>query len=315
MKFLLVLIFFTSKTFGQEIFCDYAIVNSRYACNLTINNPTGFDGFTNIPGVHLDGRTNGDVTLITLFGNSINFPQVICQQFPALAEIQTPWEFSAIQLISENSFRLCANLEVALLRAVSIHQHALVNNLRLHTFYMSHNQQVTFPSELLSSNPALLEFVCEFCSFEDLPANFFERNPLLFTMMLFANLRHIRPEWAQNNGNLQRFLITSNAVAEIPRNSLNSRVLNQIVLQFTPVRSLDFFSINQVDGLTSIFLIGVPIESLDFNIFDRALNLGVFQGISMICTRFSTNDFSGFRLENMAALEPCFAAFDARVLG
>lgn len=261
---------------------------------MTFNNPTGFDEFTEVTGVHLPGFTNDQVVdLFATSGVTANFPQIICQQFRNLE--QAILSVPSLTTVSENAFRNCANL-----RAISI------------GFNM-----ITLPANIFTGNPLLEAFVCERCPFNNLPPTIFQVNSQLSVFILFSpNLVRFEASWLNDKQNLDNFVFDGGRlVTELPRNSFNSRVLRQFVTHFNNLRSLDFFTFNTVEGLESLSLIDgpTPLESLDFNIFERANNLRTVN-LRSGCTNLGTNDFNANREQNLALLEPCFAAFDARMI-
>jgi hypothetical protein len=176
------------------------------------------------------------------------------------------------------------------------------------------------PSNLLSGNLLLETFHCENCVSTHLPFSFFDANSNLRNFIYFnRNKGSITPEWLNNKELLEIFIIEGARIAELPRNSFNSRFLRQFTIVFSSLRQLDFFLFNRVEGLEVINLVNdvtsIPqMEALDFNLFDRARNLRSLSG-RLVCTSLTSFDFELNRAQNMAILEPCFVAFDERVLG
>jgi hypothetical protein len=118
----------------------------EYSCSLNIHNPEGLSTgvFDDVPGEHLAGRSDADVTLVSMiFQNSRNFPSVICRTFSGLREIMVMW--SHVDTISATTFAGCTNLEVLYLNLnelTTIPANVLSNSPRLHTLGLGSNQIV-----------------------------------------------------------------------------------------------------------------------------------------------------------------------------
>lgn len=68
--------------------CNYTIINNRYACVLTAQNPNGLS-WSPISGNHLVEKSDLDVLHVVkqLPCNTIIFPSTICTKFPNLVDI------------------------------------------------------------------------------------------------------------------------------------------------------------------------------------------------------------------------------------
>lgn len=112
-KIIFLLIVFKVALISSQstISCSYSQLSPQlpYTCHLTINNPIGLDNFVTIPGQHLPGRGNVDVTSLSAsFQNTVNIPSVICRQFPNIQDLYMT--SNNIQVIGESSFAGCGNL-------------------------------------------------------------------------------------------------------------------------------------------------------------------------------------------------------------
>jgi Leucine-rich repeat (LRR) protein len=96
---------------GPEILqCRYSLYDQDYTCSLQIFNPLGRENFDVIEGEHMAGRSNNDVThLYSGYGNTLNVPEIICQQFPNLVEFSLLAD--QIEYIDHLSFTRCARIE------------------------------------------------------------------------------------------------------------------------------------------------------------------------------------------------------------
>lgn len=313
---ILIFLLCATKILAQNISCNYAIVSSRYTCNMIVNNPNGFDGFPHISGEHLEGRSNNDVIDIKVTsGTSPIIPQIICQQFQALRRFVIGDSQIGVRTISENSFKDCPWLDVITVVSpvTTIHLNAFQNNLRLVNIQFNSIQMATLPSKLLRTN-SISAFHCISCLWlSDLPLNFFGQNSRMSVISTMGtNFRILRPEWHQNLPNLWIAWYTDNFVTELPRNLFNSPDLLSINFTSTLIRQLDYFSINS-DSIQEIGLNSSPIEGIDFNIIERG-HLWFFHGRGMKCANFESNNFHINREANLAQLEPCFVGFDNRIL-
>jgi Leucine-rich repeat (LRR) protein len=99
----------------STINCQYGNLQPDvYMCTLTSHNPRGFNGFTSIPGDHLEGQSSENVAMIYSSGaNMRNIPSVICQQFPNTFEMMLT--NSRIEQISEAAFQHCGSLQYLLI--------------------------------------------------------------------------------------------------------------------------------------------------------------------------------------------------------
>lgn len=106
---------------AQSLSCNYINRGGTYpyTCQLTINNPEGFDGFTTIPGTHVEGFTDADVLLVDAFGqNTLNVPSILCNQFTNVRDLYLA--VNEIQIIDESAFAGCANVQAVILLFNSI---------------------------------------------------------------------------------------------------------------------------------------------------------------------------------------------------
>lgn len=96
---------------GPEILqCRFGLYDQDYTCSLQIFNPLGRENFEIIEGEHMEGRSNNDVThLYSGYGNTLNVPEIICQQFPNLVEISLLAD--QIEYIDHLSFSRCERIE------------------------------------------------------------------------------------------------------------------------------------------------------------------------------------------------------------
>jgi hypothetical protein len=322
MKFLLLLIFsiFTSNqlTSAQDLSCQYQIGfngSMAYTCLMSINNPNGFDSFSSIGGEHLPGWSDSSVwDVIFTSGISTNFPQIICQRFSSLQVIDASFPLQ-LTTLSASSFSGCMGLQRLVLngRITSIEAGIFQNNIGLSSIELGR-------VELATLSPWILGFASGFFGIDaplvtDLPANFFSGTMNIRNVQLRStNLQQFRREWFRNFQMESIGLSGSLSITEIPRDSFRASSIREIRFDNTGIRTLDTNSFNLIEGLQLLDLTNTPIEALDFNLFERSLSFHTFRGTGMRCASLNTNSFHLNRAGNFATLEPCFAAFDARVM-
>ena len=114
MKFVIILLFViklnTIYSQNGAIRCNYFMSEHGYACNLHINNPNGWNNFTEITGVHMTNMGNADVRNIVRLSSSstTNIPSIICDTFPFTTRMDL--RVIRIERIDEYSFKSCKNL-------------------------------------------------------------------------------------------------------------------------------------------------------------------------------------------------------------
>lgn len=323
MNFKLLLIFSLSLltlASSQSIYCNFTTDNPTriYTCSLTIDNPNGFDEFSGIDGIHMDGRTNDDVLDFVVFGITTIIPRVICDSFRFLRSIHILRDVG-IQRFTENALSSCINLRTissTFNPIAEIHPNFLRNNVNLTTFTITGSQLTSIPAELFSTTPNLVFTTLRFPLLRDLPADLFRNTPRVEFLHLDQNGLNIwRPEWAQSMTQLRHFSINTNNILEIPRNAINSRRLEVFSTGQNNFKVLDYFMFNDISTVFQFNISNSPVEAIDFNLIDMARDLSLLVVTGCKCIDRSLGPFSVFRQQNMVLLEPCFAAFDNRTLG
>lgn len=304
----------------QSISCVYTVHNGDYNCNLSIDNPNGFDGFSEISGTHLIGRTNADVRSVRLVsGTTTIIPRVLCDLFSSLAFIDAVWMLG-LQSLTENAFNNCLGLIAFFVfsnpQITQIHPDFLRTNVNLNAVELHQLRVTSLPEELFSAtNMTWIEITLN-PSLTDLPVNLFRTTPFMRELDLSDNgLTIWRPEWTQSMTQLSIFSINGNSLATIPRNALNTNSLSEIFIAKNQLQVLDYFMFNDISNARRFWMNDNPIEAIDFNLLDRATNLALLDCENLQCINRYFGNFYGNREANMMELEPCFAAFDKRRLG
>jgi Leucine-rich repeat (LRR) protein len=177
MKYLafLLLIFSTSgaEKFSEiSISCTYS-VSVPYTCDLTINNPDGFDNFTQISGNHVGNRQDSDVSSIYGYNqNTVNVPVILCQQFVNVREIYL--QLSNIRVITERSVENCGNLQILQI---------LQNHLQ------------TIPDNIFVNNPNLHTVSLYANEIQEIGENTFTGSQIQALYLDYNSLRRVNPRW------------------------------------------------------------------------------------------------------------------------
>lgn len=321
LKLLLIFSFsFFTLASSQSVSCDYQLSYGVYNCFLTIDNPNGFDDFTEIGGTHMEGKTDDDVLQIEIrSGTSSIIPRIVCDSFKFIDSITMKGN-RGIQRYTENTLSGCINLKDIYLQGnpiAEIHPHFLRNNINLNSVILSNLLVASLPEELFSTTTNIISILILYSHFlTDFPVNLFKNTPLLQYLIVDSNALKIwRSEWSQSMPQLNRLSFANNSISEIPRNSINSNSLTDLVIDTNYIEVLDYFMFNDVSEIVQFSFANSPIEAIDFNLIDLATNLKGFYAKGLRCVSTYFYNFDVDREANMAEFEPCFAAFDNRKLG
>lgn len=318
---LLIFTLFTIGVSTAQLSCRYAINNNRYTCFLTMENSGGFDNFSSISGEHLSGYSDWSVLDIRAdSGNSPIFPQIICRQFTEIIYIVIIRNIG-LQRLTEHSFAHCLHLKWLELRnnfVTEVTPETLKNNVGISKFYLINTRVTTLPEDLFS-NTRFLDFIdiSNNPTLNDLPANIFkDLNRITWLYLNHNRLNIWRPEWTQKSSNLITLSIYQNYhIPEIPRNVINSKDLINLWIGVNYYRSIDYFSFNDIGSVTQIHINDQPLDAIDFNFIDQAKSLQRLYMTNANCLSHDFRDFHVNRTEYLRLLEPCFVAFDKRILG
>lgn len=175
MKFLILLAIFIESITAQSIFCIYSGTQSSYTCNLVLNNPEGYDNFTEIVGIHLSNLEDLHVQIVTIAsGISPNFPRIICDKFRNTRFIN--FQNVHLEEIGLNSFYNCQVLSVLNLgnNAINrINKYAFVRNTELTTLTLSKNQINSIDSSFFSRMSTLTNLNLDNNPLGDMPVDVF----------------------------------------------------------------------------------------------------------------------------------------------
>lgn len=271
-----------------------------------------------IGGNHLSGKTHNDVTILRVTaGQSKIIPRLICESFKNLREFYIHVDIGIVNL-TENAMRSCVELltcEVRYNPVVEIHPNFLRYNVKLTKVKMTNYSLSTYPEQLFSTTTKItwLDLCCSM-SVTDLPAKIFDNLSSLTYLYLHDNRLSVwRQEWTQKLTNLNILWLHNNQnIAEVPRNGITSNSNGFLMLFNNKIQILDFFMIKDIQSLR---VYSNPLESIDFNLVERMTSLNRFDLRQTSCANRDFTDFQLNREAYMLELEPCFEAFDRRILG
>lgn len=202
---------------AEFLTCNYyETAFGDYACRLNISNPIGRDAFTVVPGEHLPGRTNADVTEIDFLNqNTRNIPAIVCEQFPNIKTF-IAWG-SNIDLITPRSFSGCTQMEALNL---------FVNNIN------------NIPPNTFANNPLLSYLELGGNRLETLSPQSFEGTAIEFLDLAGNQISVFDPSWfAPINSTLRTLDLLNNQISALPADAFRMlRDLEVLVLSGNPLR-------------------------------------------------------------------------------
>lgn len=283
LKLLVLLSLLFGSSLGQSLLCNYAnsVVNGqeRYICTLNIDNPTGFDEFTEINGTHVEEMTNADVTALylTFTSRTINFPRIICSQFPNLVHIN--YAGMDVVEITENTFSGCPNLEWLRLyynEIEEIHERAFASNTRLGYLDLERNKFTTLPENVFLGlvNLEILELTNN--PFTSIPGGLFR--PLISLVGLYlatARINAINPDWFAPLSNLELLTVYGNNITVWPDNAFtNLRNLRAFEISRNPIGdNLPVNAFSNFPNLEDLYMANIGITQINPAWFQPIVNL------------------------------------------
>ncbi|XP_070492484.1 protein artichoke-like [Chironomus tepperi] len=285
-KVLILLLAAFSSTYCQSISCEYELRGEQYVCYLNVNNPNGYDNFTQIEGNHLPGYDDNRVTSIIKRANSVtrNVPQILCTQFPSTHII----DLSSLNIaeVSENSFRGCRSLNWLRLYENMISElpeNLLSLNSRLNYLNIEKNLLETLPENFLENQFELENINMAVNPLKNLPAGLFRNvRKLRILYLRRGNLTALHPAWFENLSNLQNLDLSQNPLNQtipadtfknlhlLTRLSMNSCGIPTLnPLWFHNMTNLHYLSIysNQLSTIPSNAFINSPgLTNIDFGV-------------------------------------------------
>lgn len=305
------LLLLSSTVRSQQISCNYIQREGfPYTCQLSIENPNGLDNFQSIPGEHLPGRSDADVELVDSFSqNTLNIPQIICQQFPNTLDLYMAVNY--IEIIQESSFAACTRLRSATL---------VYNNIEV------------VPPNTFRNNPNLEFIYLSWNHLRELTPQSFTGSSALFIDLEFNNLGAMpgglfRGSWFAGVGStLQSLGIMANNLRGIEVDAFRGlERLAWLDMTANPLQFVTDSSFNGLVGIRDLYLIACDLSNLrpawfrdmrileelhiEFNEIENLPN-GIFENLEAL-----TNLYIGYNNLTQLSLAPFGeAAFNIEVL-
>ncbi|XP_037025194.1 leucine-rich repeat-containing G-protein coupled receptor 5-like isoform X2 [Bradysia coprophila] len=319
MKLLILICSLLAVAVGQDpsLSCNYRSANQIYMCELFINNPNGFDNFTEIGGIHLEGFSDADVNSIYRSGGSTtNIPQIICDTFPNI----NIFEIYGTQLteINDNALSGCSQIRRLYLfynRIATISENAFANLREVEFIDLGDNVLTTLPENVFENQQNLTGLSLNWNLLNDLPTDLFRPLENLVELGLgYNNLSAFNNEWFSTNSNMLYLSIAGNrlnltddsfgnslqsliflnlgfnAISEIPTGTFASLTnLNSLQLYGNNIRVIQENTFADLDQLSSLDISSNPIERIDD---------GAFQGLDSLVSL----SLSGCRLRDLSSI-------------
>lgn len=277
--------------------CSYSLNRlnrDTYKCDLTINNPNGFNNFTEIGGVHLKNLTNGDVTELCIDPDSdsisTNVPTIICDTFPSLKWIEL--NFVGLTEIGDDDFASCSRiirLRLNFNHIRSISEHAFNCLANLEVIDLNHNNLTTLTENVFVNQQKLTSLDLESNPFDDIPDGLLQPLEKLETFYI-TSISQMKREWFVNT-QLKTLWVTDSAVTALPDSFVSLAKLETFIFvnnQLSRIQSRGFTGLTNLDvlyldnnkltelradtffglgELTQLYIENNPIESINENAF------------------------------------------------
>lgn len=263
--------------FAQEpsLSCNYLVFDGLYTCYLTINNPNGFNNFTEIGGTNLEGFTGEDVGVVNgINGFSTNVPSIICDTFPNLHLL----ELGNIGLteIDDDSVSGCTLLTQLFFyrnRINSISANAFVNNPNINYINLENNMLTTLPENVFASQRNMGRLDMNVNPFEDIPDGIFRSLTNLQVLHLsYANLTAIKNQWFETTVNINQLYLAGNRITLTPESLIGLERLFVLSLAFNEMNEVPQ-TFGQLTNLLHLDLYGNNFTELRADSFPGLGNL------------------------------------------
>lgn len=311
-KLLLILLAIFSPSLGQTISCDHWSYAPAYFCDMSINNPTGYDAFTGIGGTHEPGMTNADVTHLSTSGTtSSNIPRIICDTFPNLEVFH--FSHLGTTTISANAFTNCArvqSIDVYSNLITTIAPTAFANNRELYHLSIANNQLASLSATLIQNLVNLEEFEANRNMINDIPSTFFNGLTRLRDVRLMSNqLSTWHTSWFSDKVSLTYVDLGQNRLTSIPNGVLHpANIVKNIYVDHNQLSELRLTSFGIVRSLQYLYASDNHINHIDRAMLEVSNSPDLY-GLDLYnntCISQTFYGFNDFRADNLATLAPCF---------
>lgn len=311
MKYLLVISSILTVAVAQQasLSCTYFLVGATYACDLNINNPNGFNNFTEIGGIHFDGYTDADTELLYRGGSSAstNVPSIICETFPNLIRMQL-YNIGLIE-IDDSAFARCTRLnELGLSsnRIESISDSAFVNLLDIINLNLNDNALATLPENVFASQQSLATLDISFNGFEDIPVGLFRPLENLQILYLsYANLSTINNQWFTSNLRLNYLQLASNRISVSADSFVGLEGIQTLNLAYNTINEIPSEALARLQSLQHLFLMGNNLTVLHEDSFPDLQSLETLDISENPIAIIQDEAFRGLGNLNVLAMSNC----------
>lgn len=264
---LILIIVSFEKFYGQSsLSCGYVDNDGVYSCNLDINNPNGFDNFTEIMGEHEPGYLDEEVAIVSavLGSKSTNVPSIICERFVNVKTIEL--NSIGVTKIGENSFKECNKVEKISLKRNSIteiNELAFNKNLELNNLALDTNQLTSLPGNVFDKQIKMRYLYLKGNKILDLPDEIFSKLQNLEFLELSGN-EISNPRWFNNLGKLLKLYLHDNKIVELPDGAFSSlQSLTYLTLASNNIATIFSSSFGSLPNLKTVYLQQNIINEID----------------------------------------------------
>jgi len=313
---LILLVVSFQNTLAQgTLSCEYVPRSGVYFCDLSIENPNGFDNFTEISGSHVASYLDRNVAEISAVtgSNSTNIPSIICETFINIKIVM--FANIGIETIGENSFKKCTKIEKISLNDNNIKEvNALAfnENLELDSLILESNQLTTLLEALFTNNLKLKFLNVGKNIISDMPNRIFESLKNLTYLDLSTNdIVNPKAEWFKELENLEKLFLNDNKIIELPANVFSSlQLLVYLTLGSNKINVIESKSFGSLPNLN-----GVEIQQNNITAIDKQFieNTGVtyLDANLNYCVNKTIKDSSPQRETMKNELKTCFENFES----
>lgn len=276
---------------------------------MALNNPDGFDNFTNVQGTHIGTYSDENVWTVLIFlGKSPIIPSVICQQFKFLNHIAVLGR--GLEKLTEKALADCYFLESLGIEdsVVEFHPNSLENNPFLGSIWISSTNIQTLPEALLQKN-SMLNWISIFGNkhLRELPANFFKNTTRAEVVSVMANdLQVWHAEWFQSMPLLKELTLSHNFISEIPPFALNSSRLTSLRISSNLIRNISRQSLGDISNLNNFQMNFNFVGRVDKEVFKDAKKLNILGIESNMCADITIFNLAFYLERAIQELKDCF---------
>ncbi|KAG4075501.1 hypothetical protein HA402_003326 [Bradysia odoriphaga] len=295
---------------NPTITCNYFLYLDddvdTYSCDLSINNPTGFNDFTQIGGIHLEGFTNADVRIVgqPLGGRSRTsvVPHIICATFPNVVRIALiDFQLARVDDDSFNGCNQATELSLSSNAITSISANAFANLPDLTYINLDQNLLTSLPENVFASQRNLTYLSLSTNLFEDFSASLFRPLENLENLYIGWNrLSSIGNQWFSTMANLNYLYLGSNTITTLsPESFVGLEQLRNLDLAYNAINEINSGTFAPLQNLSYLVLYNnvltelradgfIGLETLGtLDISDNPIGIiheGAFRGLENLAT-------------------------------